>query len=321
LKIIFGSNEFWIEAMLKRNLFVAVLLMSVALPASAQDIATRIFQMEERMRALTGQIEELQFQVKSLEKQLGQKQGAVQTLDEQPIIAPKPQRKKLATVDDSGIEVIEDAPALKPKAKAAEIIGAESDSGAGVQDFTAGGNATVATEDGGFEGQVVTPPKAEQEVAIGEAPPAVVAAPEADGTTDQGIKTVSLEQEQSPDLLYKTANEALLRRQFPEAEAGFRDFLSKHPDHSLAGSAQYWLGETFYIQGDVQQAAKNFLEAYKTYPKSRRAPDSLLKLGMSLSKMGQKDQACAALNSVSTEFPRAVEAKKRASAEYKRAGC
>ena len=130
-----------------------------------------------------------------------------------------------------------------------------------------------------------------------------------------------MQAEDSPDTLYKTANEALLRRQFPEAEAGFRNFLGKYPEHNLAGSAQYWLGETFYVQGDVRQAAQNFLEAYKKYPKSRRAPDSLLKLGMSLTKMGQKDQACATLNSVNTEFPRAVEAKKRASAEYKRAGC
>jgi len=144
-----------------------------------------------------------------------------------------------------------------------------------------------------------------------------------DGVQQQedGIEQVSLQPAETPDSLYKTANEALLRRQFGEAEAGFRSFLSKYPDHSLAGSAQYWLGETFYVQGDSKQAAQNFLQAYKTYPKSRRAPDSLLKLGMALNKMGQKDQACAALNSVGTEFPRAVEAKKRASAEYKRAGC
>jgi tol-pal system protein YbgF len=136
-----------------------------------------------------------------------------------------------------------------------------------------------------------------------------------------GIEQVSLQPAETPDTLYKTANEALLRRQFPEAEAGFRNFLGKYPDHSLAGSAQYWLGETFYVQGDSKQAAQNFLEAYKKYPKSRRAPDSLLKLGMALNKMGQKEQACAALNSVGAEFPRAVEAKKRATAEYKRAGC
>ena len=128
-------------------------------------------------------------------------------------------------------------------------------------------------------------------------------------------------QADTPEAVYERWYEALLRRQFPEAEVGFRDFLQKFPDHSLAGSAQFQLGETFYAQGDYQEAARNFLQGYKTYPKSRRAPDSLLKLGMSLKKLGQKDQACAALGSVGSEFPRAVEAKKRADAEYKRGGC
>jgi prefoldin subunit 5 len=63
--------------MFKRSLFAAVLLASAALPASvpAQDIATRIFQMEERIRALTGQVEELTHTVNQLQQQLGQKQG------------------------------------------------------------------------------------------------------------------------------------------------------------------------------------------------------------------------------------------------------
>jgi hypothetical protein len=67
------------------------------------------------------------------------------------------------------------------------------------------------------------------------------------------------------------------------------------------------------VQGDsASRPHRTSSQAYKTYPKSRRAPDSLLKLGMALNKMGQKEQACAALNSVGTEFPRAVEAKKKA---------
>ena len=126
---------------------------------------------------------------------------------------------------------------------------------------------------------------------------------------------------ESPEALYERSNESLLRRQFGDAEAGFSTFLSKYPDHSLAGSAQYWLGETFYAQGDFKRAAQTFLQGYKNYPKSRRAPDSLLKLGLSLRKLDQQEQACAALASVGTEFPRAVEAKKRAQAELKRAGC
>ena len=100
-----------------------------------------------------------------------------------------------------------------------------------------------------------------------------------------------------------------------------KEFLAKYPDHNLAGSAQYKLGETYYAQQDYSDAAQNYLTGYKQFPKSRRAADSLLKLGLSLNKLGQKEQGCAALGSVGSEFPKAVEANKRAQAEYKRAGC
>ncbi len=104
-------------------------------------------------------------------------------------------------------------------------------------------------------------------------------------------------------------------------KSGFSNFIQKYPDHSLAGSAQYWLGETYFAQSDFRQAAQTFLKGYQQYPKSRRAADSLLKLGISLSRLGQKQQACAAYGAVSGEYPKAVEAKKRAQAEAKRAGC
>ncbi len=313
--------------MFKRSLFAAVLLASAALPASAQDIATRIFQMEERIRALTGQVEELTHTVNQLQQQLGQKQGNAGELAAPPV--KKPVQKQLAespSIDNGssaadGIEVIEDTPASRPKSLNAEVLGSEGGTvelSPGQAPFKKAG--ADAGADSGFEGQVVVPENgSDSGIQTAQAGQPVVT----DGVVQQqdGIEQVSLQPAETPDELYKSANEALLRRQFGEAEAGFRSFLTKFPDHSLAGSAQYWLGETFYVQGDSKQAAQNFLQAYKTYPKSRRAPDSLLKLGMALNKMGQKDQACAALNSVGTEFPRAVEAKKKAQAEYKRAGC
>lgn len=293
--------------MIKRSLFAVVLLASVSMPVAAQDIATRIFQMEERIRQLTGQVEELNFTVQQLQKNLGQQGDAGE------VMAQPPQRKALAEAAplEDGVEVIQDPPMQKPKSLNAEILGADSADGTTVEPVP----FKKAGQGDGFEGQVVVPEGSDQVAQAGQPV-------QSEGVQQQdGIEQVSLQPADTPDTLYKSANEALLRRQFPEAEAGFRSFLAKYSDHSLAGSAQYWLGETFYQQGEVKEAAQNFLEAYKKYPKSRRAPDSLLKLGMALNKMGQKEQACGALNSVAAEFPRAVEAKKRATAEYKRAGC
>jgi tol-pal system protein YbgF len=124
-----------------------------------------------------------------------------------------------------------------------------------------------------------------------------------------------------PEAIYERSYESLLRRQFNDAEIGFRNFLEQHRDHSLAGNAQYWLGETYYVQGDYKQAAQAFLSGYRDFPKSRKAADSLLKLGLSLNRLGQKEQACAAYMQVGSQFPKAVEARKRAQSELKRAGC
>jgi tol-pal system protein YbgF len=124
-----------------------------------------------------------------------------------------------------------------------------------------------------------------------------------------------------PEAIYERSYESLLRRQFNDAEVGFRGFLEQHRDHSLAGNAQYWLGETYYVQGDYKQAAQAFLSGYRDFPKSRKAPDSLLKLGLSLNRLGQKEQACAAYMQVGSQFPKAVEVRKRAQSEIKRAGC
>jgi tol-pal system protein YbgF len=124
-----------------------------------------------------------------------------------------------------------------------------------------------------------------------------------------------------PEAIYERSYESLLRRQFNDAEIGFRNFLEQHRDHSLAGNAQYWLGETYYVQGDYKQAAQAFLSGYRDFPKSRKAADSLLKLGLSLNRLGQKEQACAAYMQVGSQFPKSVEARKRAQSELKRAGC
>jgi tol-pal system protein YbgF len=287
--------------MFKSSAFAAVLLAFVSLPSAAEDIATRILNIENRIRDLTGQMEELNNSVQQLQKQLSKgHQGALDV--------PAPPMKRLATVDQ-GVESIEDAPVVvdvpKPKRQAIilgdepidtqELAPGPTNLGSG-QDNSANGNGQV--------------PGGEQDVAV--------AAP----SQDSSIENVSLNPVvDTPEALYEKYYETLLRRQFGDAEAGFRQFLDKYPEHSLAGSAQYQLGETFYAQANYQEAARNFLQGYKNYPKSRRAPDSLLKLGMSLRKLDQRDQACAALASVSTEFPRAVEAKKRAEAELKRAGC
>ena len=141
----------------------------------------------------------------------------------------------------------------------------------------------------------------------------IVPAEGSGGDMPSEVETVSLgTQTETPDMLYERSYESLLRRQFGDAETGFRAFVQKYNDNSLAGNAQYWLGETYYVQGDYRQAAQSFLKGYREYPKSRKAADSLLKLGLSLNRLGQKEQACAAFTQLGGQFPKAAEARKRA---------
>ena len=83
--------------------------------------------------------------------------------------------------------------------------------------------------------------------------------------------------------------------------------MQKNPTDVLAGNAQYWLGETYYVRGDYQKAAVTFAEGFQKYPNSGKAADNLLKLGMSLGEMGKKPDACTALSQLITKYPGAAE--------------
>ncbi len=301
--------------MLKRSLFVVALLMSVSsAPAFADDVSNRVDSLEQQVHQLVGQIEELNNTVRQLQNQVATQPKKMTSVDP---VAPQalPIKKKLvldAPVQaTAGVETIEETPLQQDASQPAQqgtIYGgvAQPADGAAPAPKLLGDLNTAAAQpqDGGFQGQVLVPPGGDQ-----------AAAAPADG-----VEPVSLQPE-TPDDLFLRSEKSLLQLQYAEAETGFKEFLSKYPDHNLAGSAQFKLGETFYAQQNYTDAAKNYLTGYKQYPKSRRAPDSLMKLGLSLNKLGQKDQGCAALGSVSSEFPNAVEAKKRAQAEFKRASC
>ena len=98
-----------------------------------------------------------------------------------------------------------------------------------------------------------------------------------------------------PTLEYEQAFADLKSERYTQAQKGFESFLNNHKDHVLSSNAKYWLGETFYVQGNFDKAARIFAEGYRSYPDSPKAPDNLLKLGMSLAGLGKTDDACVAL--------------------------
>jgi len=122
--------------------------------------------------------------------------------------------------------------------------------------------------------------------------------------------------------LYETAYGYLMQRDYTAAQGAFEDFLARYPQDSLAGNAQYWLGEAHFVRGEFKAAANAFLKGYQNYAGNARAADSLLKLAMSLDRLGQKDAACSSFGELATRFPNAPEnVKMRAKSERQRIGC
>lgn len=121
---------------------------------------------------------------------------------------------------------------------------------------------------------------------------------------------------------YNYAMGLLTQANYPAAEQAMRSFVERNPKDPLAGNAQYWLGETFYVRKDYASAATAFAQGYEKYPKSAKAADDLLKLGMSLANLNQKPDACRAYARLQRDFPTPQQAiKERLASEKQRAGC
>ena len=186
-----------------------------------------------------------------------------------------------------------EAPAPAPGAPAADGGAAAGAAPAGA----AGGKGEVA---------LVPPPGAES---TGEA--AAPAAP-AEGTLPSG----------TPMQQYEYARSLLAKADYPGAEKTLKAFIKTYPNGDLTENAEYWLAETYYVRSDYTDAAVTYADGYKKFPTGPKAPDNLLKLGLSLANLGETDQACKAFAEIDKKFPTArAEIRDRAAAERKQRAC
>jgi len=121
---------------------------------------------------------------------------------------------------------------------------------------------------------------------------------------------------------YERAKALLMEGDFGGAESAFTSFLNQYNENELAGEAQYWLAETYYVRGAYRQAGQAFTDGLKKYPNSPRGPDSLLKLGMSLAALNQTEQACSTFKEMDRRYPNAMQTVvQRVKVEKSKAGC
>ncbi|MEC7168810.1 MAG: tol-pal system protein YbgF [Pseudomonadota bacterium] len=122
--------------------------------------------------------------------------------------------------------------------------------------------------------------------------------------TEEPEKT-SLLPDKKPNEQYEFAVSFMKIGDYETAESALKEFIDKNKDHELAGSAQYWYGETFRIRQLYSDAATAYLDGYQNYPNSKKAPDNLLKLGITMVQLGEKDQGCKMITGLKKEYPKA----------------
>ena len=264
----------------------------------AVDTQIRMNRLEQQMRELTGRVEDQAYQVQQLRQRLEQINSDIEVRLGGPNQTPNLARA---------------GPPLPPPVARTEMR-AEGPPPPVGGDIMAPPGGVMAPP-----GVLLPPPDATGTLTPPGAapPPASVAAGE--GPPPPPAPTLPAE---SAAAQYNSAIGQLRQANYQAAEDAFRSFLQQHPSSGLAGNAQYWLGESYYVRGRYADAAVAFAEGYKRYPKGAKASDTLLKLAMALGRANQKQNACIALAQLDHDFPHAASPiKGQAAAEKKRFGC
>ena len=140
--------------------------------------------------------------------------------------------------------------------------------------------------------------------------------------TEEAKRAEKILPDGTPEKQYEFAISILKVGDYETAEYALREFLDSNPNHKFAGSAQYWYGETFRVRQLYQDAAAAYLDGYQKYPKSSKAPINLLKLGVMLAQIGEKDQGCSMILGVKSQYPEANQSViQKAEYEKKKFNC
>ena len=140
--------------------------------------------------------------------------------------------------------------------------------------------------------------------------------------SEERISETSLLPNKSAKEQYDFAVSFMKVGDYETAELALREFIDKNKSHKLAGSAQYWYGETFRIRQLYSDAATAYLDGYQNYPKSSKAPENLLKLGSTMVELGEKDQGCKMIKGIKKQYPKASQSVlQKAQYEKKRFKC
>jgi len=140
--------------------------------------------------------------------------------------------------------------------------------------------------------------------------------------TEDASRAEKILPDTTPEEQYKFAVSFIKVGDYETAESALREFVDNNSRHQLAGNAQYWYGETFRVRQLYQDAATAYLNGYQKYPKSSKAPVNLLKLGVMLVQIGEKEQGCSMILGIKVQYPKANQSViQKAEYEKKKFNC
>ena len=245
---------------------------SIVLDANSEDVLTRhllkLSEIEGQFRDLTNRFEEINFKLDKLSNRLSKVQAdnQIRFQDIENAIVSEDGSKKLT---------------LKPENNEEQILPGSSQP----QDL-----GTISYKDNATQ-------ETSQKIQSVETTASIV--------TEVFQAEEKILPNDTPEKQYEFATSFLKVGDYPTAERAFREFVLSNPENELAGNAQYWYAETFRIRQLYTDAASAYLEGYQKYPKGEKAPINLLKLGVSMVQIGEKDQGCKMINGVEKQYPQA----------------
>jgi tol-pal system protein YbgF len=281
------------------------------------------------MRTLTGQIEQLGYQLKQLQDQLARMQADNEfrlSALEGGKPAPRPPAAAPSGQSSSAAPVTPPRPPAMPSASAAPAPAPAAPQIAATPPVQ-----PISAPPGGAGVQLGAPPQPLGQLTL-DGPPAEGGQPLDLSSLARGAsQTASLGPNGAPPAPvmtgdartdYEQAYQHILAGDYDGAESSFRSFLAAYPSDANAADAQYWLGESLFARGKYRESADAFLSGYKTYPKSAKGADTLLKLGLSLAGLGERDAACQTYAQVLKQYPQVSNAlRQRVATEQASASC
>ena len=330
--------------------------------SNAAALTVRVDRLESTLRSLTGQIEQLQFQNRKLTDDLRKMQQDVDfRFQDVEKGAAKPGGAPLRRSDASpsvgGEDLPQDASGVEPVVGGVPTVASSAPTRTARRSSDAFDPAANPDAPGAPRQLGTSVPSApltsRRDVGAGVTPTGqpnapldlmkrVDTLPPADQTTENGVPAArtspaiadpATRPAPNPNAVASLApggtrdefnnNLDLYRQgQLDSAATGFKSFLDKYPRDRQVPDVVYYLGETYTKLGRHREAAEQYLRLSTDFSKAPRAPDALLRLGMELSALGVREQACATYQEVTRRYPAATpDLRLSVDREMKRARC